>query len=162
MNFLSATQYLPATLLALLLAFTPAAADDQVRLSAGQTVYVPVYANVFSGPKALPFHLAAMLSIRNTDPFHPLKVTTIEYYDNDGRLVKKYLDKPLNLGPLASSHTYIKEGDDGGGFGANFIVRWDAAKEINAPIIESVMIGAKSGQGISFISQGQVISEKTR
>jgi hypothetical protein len=63
---------------------------------------------------------------------------------------------------LASNHIYIKEGDESGGFGANFIVRWESDKEINAPIIETVMIGARSGQGISFISQGQVITERTK
>ncbi len=48
--------------------------SPEYRLSKGQTVYVPVYSNVFSGPKKLPFHLATTLSIRNTDLTNPLKV----------------------------------------------------------------------------------------
>ena len=43
------------------------------------------------------------------------------------------------------------------GEGANFIVRWQADKMINVPIIECVMIGATGGQGISFVSPGQEI-----
>ncbi len=148
--------------LAVLVPCPAALADNQVRLSTGQTVYVPVYSNVFSGPRPLPFELAAMLSLRNTDPAHSMRVNAVDFYDNDGKLVKKYLAAPLTLGPLASNHIYIKESGESGGFGANFIVSWEAAKEINAPIIECIMIGAKSGQGISFISQGQVISEKTK
>lgn len=148
-------------LLATLFVCSTAMADPQIKLSKGQTIYVSVYSNVFSGPKALPFNLATMLSIRNTDLHNQMKVTAVEYYDNDGKLLKKYLEKPLTLGPLASNHIYIKESGEPGGFGANFIVKWEASKEINAPIIESIMIGAKSGQGFSLISQGQAISEKT-
>ena len=65
--------------------------------------------------------------------------------------------EPLSLAPLESAYIYLPEDDTAGGFGANFIVKWSAAKEINAPIIECVMIGAKSGQGISFVSPGRVI-----
>ena len=135
------------------------AADSDYRLAAGQTVYVPVYSNVFSGPRARPFNLAAMLSIRNTDLHNPLQITTIDYYDTEGKLLRRHLAKPQPLAPLASSYVYLEEKDTSGGFGANFIVRWKAAKAINAPIIESVMIGAESGQGISFVSPGQVIRE---
>ena len=49
-----------------------------------------------------------------------------------------------------------------GGAGANFIVKWTSSREVNVPIVECVMIGMKSGQGISFVSQGQEIKETTR
>ncbi len=134
-------------------------AANEVRESKGQTVYVPVYSNVFSGPRKNPLQLATMLAIRNVDLTATLRVTAIEYFDNDGRLVRRHLDKPLLLGPLATTHVYLEEKDTRGGFGANFIVRWQAEKLINAPIIECVMIGATGGQGISFVSPGQEIRE---
>lgn len=134
-------------------------APSEIRLSKGQTVYVPVYSNVFSGPRKLPFQLAATLSIRNTDLSATFRVTSIDYYDTNGRLVRRYLEKPLVVGPLASANVHIEEKDVSGGFGANFIVRWDADRIINAPVIECVMIGATSGQGISFVSPGQEIRE---
>jgi hypothetical protein len=135
------------------------AAPADLRISRGQTVYVPVYSNVFSGPKRLPFPLAATLSIRNTDPTAPLRVKSMDYYDTAGKLVRRFQDKPFLLSPLATTYVHIDEKDNSGGFGANFIVRWDAERNINAPIIEAVMIGATSGQGISFISPGQEIRE---
>lgn len=135
----------------------PAAAE--VRLAKGQTVYVPAYSNVYSGPRKQPFQLATMLSIRNVDPTTTLRVTAIEYNDNDGRLVRRYVERPQLLGPLATTHVYLEEKDTRGGFGANFIVRWQADKLINAPIIECVMIGATGGQGISFVSPGQEIRD---
>lgn len=134
-------------------------ASSEVRMSSGQTVYVPAYSNVFIGPRKLPFQLATTLSIRNTDLSAAIRITSVDYYDTQGRIVRRYLDKPLELGPLASTFTHIEERDVTGGFGANFIVRWNAGKVINAPIIECVMIGATSGQGISFVSPGQEIRE---
>jgi len=131
-------------------------------LSKGQTVYVPAYSNVFSGPKRLPFQLATTLSIRNTDLSASFRVTSVDYYDSNGKLLRRYLEKPLTLGPLASTYVHIEEKDVRGGFGANFIVRWDADRTINAPVIECVMIGATSGQGISFVSPGQEIREGSR
>jgi len=138
----------------------PVAAET--RLASGQTVYVPVYANVFSAPKAIPFHLATILSIRNTDMSETITVTTADYYDTKGKLLRSYYKQAIRLAPLESAHIYLPEDDTAGGFGANFIVRWKAAREVNTPIIECVMIGAKSGQGISFVSQGQVIREGSR
>jgi Mg/Co/Ni transporter MgtE len=56
----------------------------------------------------------------------------------------------------------IKESDKAGGSGANFIVGWEAETYANIPIIESVMIGTKGQQGISFLSRGQVIKEGSK
>lgn len=134
-------------------------ATSDLRLSKGQTVYVSAYSNVYSGPRKNPFQLATMLSIRNVDFSAKFRVTSIDYYDNDGRIIRRYLTAPLVLGPLASHHIYLDESDTKGGFGANFIVRWSSDTTINKPIIESVMIGATSGQGISFVSPGQEIKE---
>ena len=60
-------------------------------------------------------------------------------------------------GNLASIRYVVAERDVEGGSGANFLVRWEAAQPINAPVVESVMIGAQSGQGISFTSQAREI-----
>lgn len=157
-----ALQFAALLLSLVVLAPASAPAQDDLRLSNGQTLYVPVYSNVFSGPRSLPFQLAATLSLRNTDLAASLRVVSIDYYDTNGRLIRRYLDKPLTLGPLASSYVHIEEKDSAGGFGANFIVRWQADRVINAPVVECVMIGATSGQGISFVSPGQVIREGGR
>ena len=136
-------------------------ATADIRLARKQTVYVPVYSNVYSGPRKRPLQLEANLSIRNTDPSAALRITAIDYYDTAGKLVRRYLERPQLLGPLASTDVHIEEKDVSGGFGANFIVRWEADRIINAPVIECVMIGASGGQGISFVSPGQEIREGT-
>lgn len=149
-------------LFSLIFVFPAFSAEDKIELSSGQTVYVAIYSHVFTGPKESPFNLAAMLSIRNTDLHNQMTLISAEYFDNNGKALKEYVQKPLTLAALASHHFSIKERDDAGGFGANFIVRWKSTKAINPPVVESVMIGAKSGQGISFVSQGRVIAENTK
>ena len=132
------------------------AAEDGI-LTTGQTIYVPIYSRIYSGLKGRPFDLAATLSIRNTDPNNLITITSVKYYDTDGNLIKEYLDAPIQLKALASTKHIITEGDKTGGSGANFIVKWKSNAAVNSPIIQGVMIGTRSGQGISFISDGQVI-----
>ena len=151
-----------ALVLNLFLVFPALSADEEVSLSSGQTVYVPIYSHVFSGPKGKPFNLMAMMSIRNTDLHNPITIVSATYYDNDGKRLREYAPKPLTIGPLASHHFSIDERDESGGFSAKFIVRWKAGKKINAPMIQGVMISTRSTQGISFVSAGKVISEATR
>jgi len=128
-------------------------------LSSGQLLYVPVYSHIYTGDKERPFNLAVTLSIRNTDPRGSLRLTAVDYYDTDGHLVRHYLDAHVEMKPLASIRYVVAEKDIKGGSGANFLVRWEAAEPINAPVVESVMIGAQSGQGISFTSQSREVQE---
>ena len=134
-------------------------AAGNIQLSMGQSVYVSIYSHIYSGRKARPFDLAAILSIRNTDIHQPVTIVSVKYYDAEGKLLKEYLDEPLQLKALASTRYIIMEGDKAGGSGAKFIVKWKSNEKVTPPIIEAVMIGTRSGQGISFVSRGQAIEE---
>ena len=136
-------------------------ADTGIALSTGQTVYVPIYSHIYSGLKGRPFNLAATLSIRNTDPKHPLSLVSVKFYDSEGKLLKTYLDNPLELKAMASTRYILTESDAAGGSGANFLVTWTSKTKVNPPLIEGVMIGTRSGQGISFVSRGQVIKAES-
>ena len=138
---------------------TPVRAGSDTALSNGQTVYVPIYSHIYSGLKGRPFSLAATLSIRNTDPRNAITLVSVKFYDSDGKLVKEYLDKPGELRAMASTRYILTESDTGGGCGANFLVQWKSKTKVNPPLIEGVMIGTRSGQGISFVSRGQAINE---
>lgn len=144
--------------LALLLLTTASGAyAAEPRGVVGHTVYVPVYSHVYTGNRALPVNLATTLSIRNTDRRFSITVTGADYYNSEGRLVRRMLSKPVILRPMASTSIFIKEKDTSGGFGASFLVGWHASGEVSTPIIECLMIGAYSGLGISFVSPGQQI-----
>lgn len=137
----------------------PSSAD--MRLFTGQTVYVPVYSHIYSGDREQPFYLAATLSIRNTDRTHAITLTAVDYYDSEGRFLKHYLEKQLDLNALASKRYVVPESDKSGGSGAKFIVVWKADHPVAEPLIESVMISTKTQQGISFTSRGLVLEAVT-
>ena len=132
---------------------------EDIKLSTGQTVYVPIYSHIYSGVKARPFDLAATLSIRNTNLKSSIELISVKYFDSEGKLVKDYLEKPIVVDAIATTRYIITEDDKAGGSGANFIVIWKSERAVNPPIIEGVMIGTHSGQGISFVSRGRVIAE---
>ncbi len=135
-------------------------AFSEVRLVKGQTVYVPVYSHIYHGNRDRePVDLAATLSIRNTDQANAMNITSIDYYDSEGRLIKKHLDKSIIIKPMGSFRVIVKESDRSGGSGAKFLVKWESSAAITPPVIETVMIGTQAQQGISFTSRGQVIGE---
>ena len=135
------------------------AADADAGLSQGQTLYVPVYSHIYSGDRERPVYLAVTVSIRNTDPVRTIQVTTVDYYNSEGRQLQRYLEKPLSLAPLATVRYVVKESDKAGGSGANFLVRWQSSVPANPPLAESIMISTASQLGISFTSRGVPIVE---
>ena len=128
-------------------------------LSTGESVYVSVYSNVYSGFKLRAHELSGMLSIRNTDPKHSISILKADYYDSKGKMLERYINQPLELKPFESKHIFVKVSDKRGGPGANFIVKWRSDFKVNQPIIESIMISTKGQLGISFICSGKIITE---
>lgn len=145
---------LTATLLA-----TKCQASPEINLYKSQTVYVPVYSHIYIGDRERPFDLTVTLSIRNTDPNHPITIVSVDYICSNGKMLQEYLKKPIKLNAMASTRYVIAASNKSGGSGANFIVRWKSDENINEPIIEGIMIGAGSQQGISFVTRGKAIKE---
>jgi hypothetical protein len=133
------------------------AAEKNIELSKGQVLYVPAYSHIYSGNREKPFLLTVTLSIRNIDPKHRIKINLVDYYETQGKLLKKHIDKPIILNPLESIRYVIPERDKAGGSGANFVVEWQSDRFVNPPIVESIMIGTQSQQGVSFTSRGKEI-----
>jgi len=134
---------------------------ESIDLSEGQTVYVPVYSHIYV-VRGHPFDLGICLSIRNTDPSHPITILSANYNNSEGKLVRNYLESPIQLNPLASTDFFVSELDTAGGLGASFLVKWKSEIKVNEPIIEGVMAGTKSGQGISFVSRGKAIKDSSK
>jgi hypothetical protein len=137
-------------------------AEAESGTSVGQMLYVPVYSHISYGGKRYggkrAYQLAVTLSIRSTDPYKPILITAIRYYDTAGQLLQDYLAQPLRLGPLASTEIFVEEEDVRGGAGANFLVEWRAAEAVNAPLVEAVMVGTSGTQGMAFTSPSRVVS----
>lgn len=134
---------------------------ESFNLSDGQTVYVPVYSHIYV-VRGHTFDLGICLSIRNTDPTHPITILSANYHDTEGNLVRGYVERPIELKPLASTDFFVSELDTAGGLGASFLVKWKSTSKVNEPIVEGVMAGTRSGQGISFVSRGKAIKDSSR
>ena len=128
----------------------------------GQTIYVPIYSHIYYENREKSFDLAATLSIRNTDLTSPMVVTGVRYYNSNGKLLRQYVERPIQLDALASTNFVVNRNDTSGGSGASFIVEWVAQSEISEPIVEAVMIGSALQQGISWISPGKVIKNQKK
>ena len=134
---------------------------DRKKSSMGQLVYVPVYSHIYQQNRQKTFNLTTTLSIRNADPYRPFTITEVAYYDSKGNLVQQYVDSSEQIRPLASTSYVIEETDLRGGVGANFLVRWHSQSPIYPPVIEAVNISTSQQQGISFLSVGRVLQERS-
>ncbi|PZV09347.1 MAG: hypothetical protein DCF32_02695 [Leptolyngbya sp.] len=131
----------------------------------GQTLYVPVYSEIFDSEADRTFQLTVTLSLRNSDRDQPITITTLDYYNSGGDRIVTYLDTPIQLGPLASTEVVVDSRMDRsanrsnttGGVGANFIVEWQSAVPVSDPVVEAVMISTASQQGMSFVSPARII-----
>lgn len=151
------------TLAAICLACQPVLAQDIPPLSKGQMLYVPVYSHISHGNldhrgKASELLLSTMLSLRNTDPALPITVTSVRYYDTEGKMLRDYLAKPLVLAPMASSEVFVEHKDKSGGSGANFVVEWNSERPVNTPVVESVNAYFFGTQSVAFTSPGRPIA----
>jgi hypothetical protein len=149
--------WLIAAALALCLTAGTAQIAPAQGLSQGQSVYVPIYSHIYHGNQGKTMNLTVTLSIHNIDPTRSITLDKVEYYDTKGKPVRNFIEAPITLAPFDTKEFLVDEEDETGGSGANCIVVWSSEHAANPPIVESVMIGARSGQGISFLSQGRVI-----
>ncbi|MCU0847328.1 MAG: DUF3124 domain-containing protein [Spirochaetes bacterium] len=116
-----------------------------------------MYSSIYHGDKNREFDLAVTLSIRNIDMKQAITIMSVDYHDTSGKLVRSYAKERRYIKPIEALTFVIRESDLTGGPGASFIVRWSAENAVNEPIIESIMIGTKGQQGISFSSRGKRI-----
>ena len=137
-----------------------AATDVSVRsLPVHQAAYVPVYSHIYyDGGR--PYLLETTLSVRNVDPKRPVYVSAVEYYDTNGKLLKKQVDRLIKLYPLQTIEFLVERHDVAGGSGANFIVEWHAGSgETHAPLIEAVMVGRSGTNAISFVRKSEPLPQ---
>ena len=132
--------------------------DSSTKKVRGQGLYLPIYSNIPYMESGRKYSLSAFVAIHNTDLTHRMTITKVLFFDNDGKPVANYLERDSIIQPLGSTNFFIPE-NDRSGTGANFIVEWVSDTLINEPLIESVMLGLSSGQGISFSSIGRIIRE---
>lgn len=124
--------------------------------SQGEVIYVPIYSSVYH-QSGRTFDLTATLSIHNVDLDNNIRLIRVNYYNTDGRLIRKYIKEPISIRPFQTKQFVISSIDTTGGTGANFVVQWISDTQVTPPITEAVMIATAQGQGLSFSTTGKVI-----
>lgn len=133
-------------------------------LSAGQTLYLPVYSKIWHGDRVIEGQypidrlVSALISIRNTSLKTPIRVISARYYSTEGKLLKEYLAKPAVVGPMGTLELFVERKETEGGSGANFIIQWDAATATNPPLVEALHADIRTGQqAFVFVTKAQPI-----
>jgi hypothetical protein len=126
-----------------------------------EDVYVPVYSDIYHLNGERKFLLTVTLSIRNVMADESIFIGKADYYDSEGKLIRAYAEKTIELKPLQSIEFIVEQDETEGGAGANFIVSWGGASSLNPPVIQAVMIGTSSQQGISFVTDGVRINKRS-
>jgi len=135
---------------------TPAQPLATASPATGHAVYVPAYSHIYSrGGEA--FLLEVTLSVRNTDPEHPIRIDRVRYFDTAGKPIRELTQAPIKLGPLQTATYLVEKHDVKGGSGANFIIDWSSELDLNPPLIEAVMVGVDKTHNLSFTSRGEPI-----
>lgn len=129
--------------------------------SIGQLVYVPVYSHIYQQDQQRTFNLTTTLSVRNADPFRSFTLLEVNYYDSKGNLIQQYIDTGVDIDPLASTSYVIEERDLRGGVGASFLVEWESEEPMIPPVLEAINISTSGQQGVSFLSVGRVLQERS-
>jgi hypothetical protein len=104
-----------------------------------QQYYVPVYSIIYGHTGKNEFLMSATLSIRNIGITDSLNISKIDYYDSEGKLLKKYLDSTILLKPMGSMEVVVASDEKEGGAGANFVVECFGTNVLNEPFIQTVM-----------------------
>ncbi len=150
------------TLAAFFLAAGAATAQEPQPLSSGQSLYLPIYSDLWHGDlgsRKLPDKtaLSALVSIRNTDAAQALRVVSARYHDSKGKLLRDFVPTPRTVPPLGALELFVERSESEGGSGANFIIRWQADKPANPPVVEAVHADLRNPRTVSFITVARPI-----
>ncbi len=139
-------------------------AQAPVGRSSGQMLYLPIYSHVWHGDldgrgepaKAL---VSISVSIRNTDPAKPIRISSAQYFDTDGKRLREYVTSPRTIAPMATYELFIPRSDDTGGSGANFVIVWRADAPASPPIVEGFHANLPAGRSIAFTTTARPIPD---
>lgn len=120
-------------------------------------IYVPIYSDIYIDAQTQKNLLAATLSIRNTNFKDSLYLFKIDYYNTEGSLVRKYIDRPISLPPMATLNYVVEKEDDTGGAGANFIIELSANSVDVKPLIQAIMVESSGNKAFAFSTDGYSI-----
>lgn len=137
--------------------------QGSIDLSFRDTIYIPMYTEIYMEHDSWKLKLTPTISIRNTSLKDTIYVEEIDHYNSHGELVHQYHDKILFLGPLQSIEYVVaeRESESEAMIGGSFIIKWGANTSKVKPIFQGIMVSSHGPQGISFLTEGVSISGET-
>jgi uncharacterized protein DUF3124 len=140
----------------------PGLAQEKSGSSKGQLVYLPVYSHIYhgkTGANGIPerFLLSALVSVRNTDPKRPIRVTSARYYNTEGKMLREFVPAPKVVPGFGTLELFVERHDESGGSGANFAIAWEADSPVNTPVIEAVHAYIDYTRSVIFTTSGKPI-----
>lgn len=130
---------------------------DTSSLNYRQEVYVPVNSKLYSEKRPGRLNLTTVLKIRNTSFSDSIYVFKIDYYDTEGRTLKKYIDSVLLVKPMSTTEIIVKK-DEFKTAGDNFIVEWRANKPKQFPLIQAITSDPETK--LSFTTEGILMNKE--
>jgi hypothetical protein len=121
--------------------------------------YLPIYSHIYHIHELRTFDLTITVSIRNVSVSDSIHILKADYYNTQGNKIREYIKNPVFLKPLETIEIIIKEKDNEGGSGANFIFDWAVKNSNNPPLFEAIMISTYNQQGLSYSTRGVQITE---
>lgn len=134
-----------------------ALADGPLR---GQSLFLPVFSEVPYGSRGATVPLSATVSIRNLDADEEIRLLRVDYIDGGGRVVRRYLDAPRIIAPMAASTFFLPESDRSGGSSAGFALEWSSVKPARPPLVESVMVNGAYNQSLAFRTEARALESR--
>ena len=119
--------------------------------------YLSIYSQIYSFTEHKTHNLTSMVSMRNTSDLDTIYLLKAQYYDTDGKSIRKYFDYPIFLAPMETTEIIIDEIDVSGGTGSNFIFEWKTPLNCPEPLFEGVMTSTMGQQGLSFTTSAKRI-----
>ena len=132
-------------------------AESGIKLWTSQTIYVPIYSSIFVRGEKVSLDLSANVIVRNTESANSIQITDVIYYNSEGELIKSYLNSPKKLKPMASTYFIIEAAEDIGGWGSNFIIKWESVNKVTQPLIEAIHSGQRGTGVYSYAIRGWAI-----
>lgn len=134
-----------------------------IALSYRDTIYIPMYTEIYMEEDTWRLGLTPTISVRNTSLKDTIYIEEIDHYNSQGEMVHQYNDKILFLGPLQSIEYVVaeRESETEAMIGGSFIIIWGANNSKVKPLFQGIMISSHGPQGISFLTEGVSISGET-
>lgn len=133
---------------------------DYNKLKYYETIYLPVYSDIYHEDGTKRYPITITVSIRNTSLSDSAYIHSASYYDSYGKLIQVYVDSTILISPLESIEYVVEEKENIGGAGANFIVEWAATKYSDQLLIQAIMVNAYNG--FSFQTNSKIINKEIR